>query len=112
MNYQELQAQIAQRLRRSDLSSRIPMFVQDATERINRRLNLQLVNLSAPDDTNEILTSYPLLYIYAALQSGYEQLNDGTNAVYFADRWELECDRQYVTQSIDDPLVMEPSYGT
>jgi len=71
-------------------------FVEDARLKLNRRFGLTLVPLVADTDTNPVLTEFPLLYLYAAVQSGFEYLNNGNNAQYIFDKWEIECDRQNI----------------
>jgi len=96
MNNLQLQQRLAGIAHRSDLTSQLPLFVADATERINRRFGLELAPLVSDNDTNPVLTSFPLLYEYSAAQSMFEYLNNGQNAIYYSDRWERECDRQNV----------------
>jgi len=116
MNYLELKQRIAGILHRSDLATQLPLFIEDARERINRRFGLELVALSGDTDTNDVLTNFPLLYVYAACQSAYEYLNNGNNAVYMSDSWEKECDRQNVTNGgtatdnyPDGPYIKTPA---
>ena len=96
MNYTELEARLAGIAHRTDLTTTIPLFVADANERINRRFGLTLVSPDTTNPTNDVLTNFPLLYIYAAAQSMFEYLNNGQNAQYYNGLWELECDRQNV----------------
>ena len=90
MTFTELAAAIAQNLHRTDLTSVIPQFISNANERINRRFGVALT------DSGDIPEGTYLLYYYAALQAANEYLNNGDNARYYADRWELEADRQNV----------------
>jgi hypothetical protein len=97
MTYLELKNRIAGILHRSDLATQLPLFIEDARERINRRFGLTLVPLTQDTETNAVLTDFPLLYVYAACQSGFEYLNNGDNAVYMADSWQRECAGQNIT---------------
>ena len=65
MIFSELQAEVLGISHRPDLAAQVDNFTTHATERINRRLGLSLVSPVDPGDTNDILTSWPLLYIYA-----------------------------------------------
>jgi hypothetical protein len=38
------------------------------------------------------------MFLYSALQAAYEHLNNGDNANYYKDAFELEADRQNVLQ--------------
>ena len=96
MNNQQLKQRLAGISHRSDLTNQLPLFVQDATERINRRFNLTLPELVSDLDTNAVLTQFPLLYVYSASSSMFEYLNNGENAMYYDNKWEVECDRQNV----------------
>ena len=109
MTPQELYAKIATTLHRSDLTTTIPLFVQDANERINRRFGTAL---TVPADTAPLPTGCDLLYFYAAMQGAYEYLNNGDNARYYAQSWELEADRQNVLQpgTVTDNFALEPPY--
>lgn len=93
MTLQDLKDRIASVLHRSDLTNSIPNWIADATERINRRFGIALVSPAADTDP---LPAPDLLYLYASLASGYEHLNNGDNARYYAERWELEADREVV----------------
>ena len=106
MNYTELEARLAGIAHRTDLTTTIPLFVADATERINRRFGLQLVSPVADTDTNDVLTNFPLLYIYAAAQSMFEYLNNGDNAIYYNGLWEVETNRQ----NISNPNTVTDQY--
>jgi hypothetical protein len=110
MIYSELKTRLAQIGHRSDLSSQMANFTQDATEKINRRFGLALAPLVLDTDTNEVLTNWPLLYLYAALQSLFEFTNNGDNATYFSGLWNLEADRQNITggSSATDSWNSEP----
>jgi hypothetical protein len=96
MDNLQLQQRLAGLAHRSDLTNQLPLFIEDARERINRRFALQLVPLNSDTDTNDVLSNYPLLYVYASAQSMYEYLNNGDNAMYYDNLWERECDRQNV----------------
>lgn len=106
MNLGELKTRLASISHRSDLAAQLVNFAADATEQINRRLGLALAPLVLDDDTNEILTDWSLLYLYAALTSLYEFTNDGDNGTYYLQRFNEECDRQNITRAGTTPLVM------
>ena len=106
MNLGELSTRVAQITHRSDLAPQATNFADDATKKINRRLGLELEPLVDPTDTNEILTNYPLLYLYAALVSAFEYIHEGDAARMYNDRWLEEIDYQYITA----PGTTEPIY--
>lgn len=89
----ELKTRVAQTLHRSDLTLQINNFVLDAQERINRRFG---VALALPADNDQLPEGTALIYFYATLQGAHEFLNNGDNARYYAQAWELEADRQNV----------------
>lgn len=91
MTLQDLKDRIAAILHRSDLSSQMDNFIGDAQQKIQRRFG---VVLGAIDP---IPAGTETLFLTSALQSAYEHLNNGDNAVYYHDRFELEADRQNVT---------------
>lgn len=118
MDNLQLKQRLAGISHRSDLTNQLPLFVQDATERINRRFNLTLPNLVSDQDTNDVLTQFPLLYVYSASSSMFEYLNNGENAMYYDNKWEVECDRQNVLSpytatdkytATNPPVVLTPS---
>jgi hypothetical protein len=100
----ELNTKVAGALHRTDLGTTINTFITDANARIQRRFGVTLnIATTIPAGTE-------LLYYYATLQATYEYLNDGDNARYYADRWELECDRQNVLNpgTVTDNYAAEP----
>jgi len=106
MTYDQLIARIAQVTHRSDLGPQMANFVQLATEQIEARLTVFL-DPPSPTVTNFILETQPALYLYAALVSAYEFINEGDQATYYHTRWLDEVDRYYVTStSSNDTLVM------
>jgi hypothetical protein len=90
MTLQDLKDRIAAILHRSDLTSQMDNFVSDAQLKIERRFGIRFASIDPIPDQTE------MLFLYAALQSAYEYLNNGDNAVYYQDRFELESDRQNV----------------
>lgn len=92
-------------MHRTDLGAQLPNFVNDANERINRRFGTAL---TVPVDTDPLPTGTDQLYLFAALASGYEYLNNGDNAKYYDGKWELEADRQNVLQ----PGTATDNYAT
>lgn len=96
MTFGELKTRLAAIAHRSDLAAQLPNFVNDAREKINRRFGMALVAFVADTDTNEVLTNWPQLYLYAALQSLYEYLNNGDNAVYYGELWKTEAASQNI----------------
>ena len=114
MNYQGMILRLAQTAHRNDLSAQMPNFMNDATERINRRLTLALtLDTTQPDSTNSVLTDQPMLYYYAGLQSLYEFVNEGDNAMTANERYEDEISRYNVTSTaIHTPIIMGIPYGT
>lgn len=92
MTYTELEAQIISVMHRSDLAGTVHQFVSDAVRRIERRFGMEL---DTTDPT--IPAGVEDLLLFAGLTSGYESLNDGDNASYYNSRFELEADRQNIT---------------
>lgn len=109
MNYLELKNRLTAISHRPDLASELPYFISDCNNRLNVRFSMANPELTADTDTNEILTSFPQLYITGSLQALYEFLNNGDNAIYYNQRFNEECDRAntsgYSTSATD------PSYG-
>ena len=107
MTLADLKARIASVMHRNDMTNNIPNRIADATERINRRFGIALVNPVVDADP---LPAPDLLYLYASLVSGYEHLNNGDNARYYAERWELEADREVVLNpgGVTDNYAAEP----
>lgn len=105
----ELKSRVAQTLHRTDLTAQITNFLADAQERINRRFGTEL---TVPADDVPFPDGTPLLYFYATLQGAYEFLNNGDNARYYAQAWELEGDRQNVLQpgTVTDNYAAEPPF--
>lgn len=97
MNYGELKARLAADLHRSDLTVHLPFFVDQARERLERRFGIELAELLADVDTDEVLTHNPSLYRLAALGEAYRFLNDGENADTFDRLWNVECNRVNVS---------------
>jgi hypothetical protein len=91
----ELKTRISQTLHRTDLGPQLDNFVADANERINRRFG---VALTVPIDTDPLPEGTDQLYLYAAITAAYEFLNNGDNARYYDQKWELEADRQNILQ--------------
>lgn len=89
----EMKTRIAQVMHRNDLAAQMDNFMYDANERINRRFGVALV-LPADDQP---LPAPDMLYLYGALQSGYEFVNNGDNAVFAAQRFDQECRAQFMT---------------
>jgi hypothetical protein len=114
MNYSELTARMASLLHRSDLTASMVDFVGDATAKVNARWGLQLAPLVLPDDTNEVLTDSPLVYLYWAMESAYLHLNDGDNATTYGDLATTMASQQNITaaKTSTDPYLAagEPPY--
>lgn len=109
MTVTELKARIAQTLHRPDMATQIPNFISDAQERINRRFG---VALAVPADADPLPDGTGLLYFYAAMQGANEFLNNGDNARYYSELWELEADRQNVLNpgTVTDSYATEPPF--
>jgi hypothetical protein len=101
----DLKTRIAQITHRTDLGAQLDNFVNDANERINRRFG---VSLTVPADADPFAEGIYLLYLFAALAAAYEHLNNGDNAAYYSNKWELEADRQNVLQ----PGTVTDNYAT
>ena len=97
MTYDELIARMAAIAHRTDLTSQMQNFVNDANEKINRRFGLALVSPSPSAQTNDVLTSYPLLYLYGAMNSLYNYLDNQDNSRYYEMKLNQEFDEQNVT---------------
>ena len=110
MIFSDLSTRIAAILHRTDLAPQMVNFAADATDKINTRFTLSLTAPVAPADTNTVLTDSPLLYLYASLESAYEFLNNGENAVYYADKFAALAAEQNITggKSSTDPYLIDP----
>ena len=106
MNISGLKTQIAQILHRTDLSAQMDNFISDASERINRRFGIAL---PLPVDPDSFAPGVYQLYLFGSLVSAHEFLNNGDNAKYYDDKWELEADRQNV---LSPNSVLDPYAGT
>lgn len=99
MDFTGLSAEVLGISHRSDLADQVDNFALHATERINRRLGLSLTSPASGTDTNDILTNWPLLYIYATLAALYEFINEGDNVRYYNGRFVEEIDAQNITST-------------
>lgn len=108
MNYAELKAKIIDQSHRKDMANRVAGFIDDARLRINNRLGLALVPLTADTDTDEILTENDLLYFYPSMQALFEFVGEYETASYFQNKWDGQADGYYVTRAGTDPLVITP----
>jgi len=104
MTLQDLKDRIAAILHRSDLTPQMDNFIADAQQRIERRFGIVLPAI------DPIPAGTETLFLTASLQSGYEHLNNGDNAGYYNQRWELEADRQNVLNpgTVTDNYAAEP----
>jgi hypothetical protein len=84
--------------------------VEDARIKLNSRFGLTLAPFVADTDTNTVLTNFPLLYLYAALQALYEHLNNGDNAGYYKGLFDEQCSLQNITANsgATDPYYSSP----
>lgn len=105
----DLKTRIAQITHRNDLGPQLNNFIADANERINRRFGVALV---VPADGDPLPAGTEQLYLFAAVTSAYEFLNNGDNARYYDQKWELEADRQNVLQpgTVTDNYAAEPPF--
>jgi hypothetical protein len=90
MTLQDLKDRIAAILHRKDLTALMDGFISDAQFKIERRFGILLPVI------DPIPAQTELLFLYAGLESAYEHLNNGDNAKYYFDKFELEADRQNV----------------
>lgn len=106
MTLQDLKDRIAAILHRTDLTSQMDNFVSDAQFKIERRFGIVIPAI------DPIPTQTELLFLYAGLESAYEFLNNGDNARYYFDKFELEADRQNVLNpgTITDNYAAEPPF--
>jgi hypothetical protein len=99
MDFTGLSAEVLSISHRSDLAAQVDNFALHATERINRRLGLDLVSPASGTDTNDILTNWPLLYIYGTLVALYEYINEGDNVRHYRQAFMQEIDGQNITST-------------
>jgi hypothetical protein len=102
MTIQELKNRIAAILHRSDLNGQLDNFINDAKLRIERRFGIDLLSIEP------IPAGTETLFLTSSLQSAYEHLNNGDNATYYFDKFELEADRQNVL----NPGTVTDNYAT
>jgi hypothetical protein len=107
MTLQDLKDRIAAILHRSDLTTQMDDFIGDAQQKIERRFGITLASI------DPIPTGTETLFLLSSLQSAYEYLNNGDNAVYYHERFELEADRQNVLNpgTVTDPYVIVDGTG-
>ena len=110
MTYAGLVERLTALLHRSDLQADMPWFAQAATLRINRRFGLELDAPGPLIDSNEVLTQWPDLYVYAAAQAAFEHLNNGENAAYYQGAFEDASSRMNITELEfpGEPPIIEP----
>ena len=112
--YTQLVAQIAQITHRDDLSPQMDNFIGAANELINVRLSLNNEVPTAANTANDILVGYYNLYLYAALISAYEFINEIDMAQHYIGRYENEIERYFITAAggLSPTLVMgsDPEY--
>lgn len=106
MTLQDLKDRIASITHRKDLSAQMNDFISDAQLRMQRRFGITFAAIDPVPARTE------MMFLYAALQSAYEHLNNGDNAKYYADKFELEADRQNVLDpgTVTDNYATEPPY--
>lgn len=104
MTIQELKDRIAAILHRSDLTSQMDNFINDAKLRIERRFGIVLPVIDPIPEGTETM------FLTSSLQSAYEHMNNGDNAIYYFDKFELEADRQNVLNpgTVTDNYAAEP----
>ena len=109
MDFGQLKGNISSISHRPDLATSMPLFVDTAREKINRRFRLALVSFTTDTDTNAVLTECPLIYIYASLQALHEFINNGDNAIYYKSLWDDECSLQNISGGFasTDPLYID-----
>jgi hypothetical protein len=90
MTLDELKTRISEIIHRTDLQVKTQNFIYDAQNKIERRFGITFESIDPIPDKTE------LLFLYASLVSAYEYLNNGDNAIYYSERFELEADRQNV----------------
>lgn len=105
----DLKTRIADITHRRDLTQQLDKFVAEANERINRRFG---ITLTVPADADPLPAGTDQLYLYAGLTAAYEFLNNGDNARYYDQKWELEADRQNVLNpgTVTDNYAAEPPF--
>ena len=116
----QLQTQIQQWAHRTDLSGVVDQFIDNVTERLNRRLGITLDPMNGLNDTNLVSQANPSIYLYGALREfaiytadlpaerEYEMLYqrevDQLNINYNGDEWDNETPyiRSEEEQAIED----------
>jgi len=106
MTLQDMKDRIASILHRKDLTAQMDGFISDAQLRMQRRFGIEFAAIDPVPARTE------LMFLYAALSSAYEHLNNGDNAKYYDNKFELEADRQNVLDpgSGTDRYAAEPPY--
>jgi len=97
--YTTLEQRIARITHRSDLSSQMAYFIDDANQMIQARLGLDLVTPSIFVSDNQVATDNINLYLYAGLISAYEYINEIDMAQHYRARWEDEVSTYYITST-------------
>jgi len=94
MDYQQLQADIANELNRSDLAGDIPSFIRRAENSLRRDIRLQdyppITRLSDDEPTNWLLEDWDDIYFYAALVESAPFLKEDERIPV----WRTELDRR------------------
>ena len=112
MNYGELKSQIATWAHRNDFTAVIPSFVEQVTQRLNRRFGITLTPLVNDVDTNLILDNNPTLYLYGCLRQGAIYTHDQPATEAYNALYNIEVDRMNITYAAEEwnttPPVVEP----
>lgn len=108
MTYAQLRAKMIDQSHRKDMVARVPEFIEDARTRLNMRLGIALLPFINDDDTNDVLTRFPLLYFYAGMVALYNFIIEMETADYFEQLYRAEVDSYYITRAGTEPLTITP----
>lgn len=112
MTFTELCDKIERTSHRKDLGSQIPLFVNDARVMLNWRLGLNMPQLAAGTDTNEILQGNWLLFFYPSMKALYEYIVEIDTAAYYDQLYQGQVSAYYTTRDGTEPLTITPEGPT
>lgn len=95
-NYGELKTAVADYTKRRDLTARIPDFIQAAHVRIVEYAG-QLSQMTADEDTNELLSYNASVYLYGALAEAFAYLRDMEMLMIYQTKFEHELSNLAMT---------------
>ena len=95
MNRGQLKARLVSESHRTDLTTMLDQFVNDAEEIINHRFALEL-STSVDGDINYVLADHYLLYLYPAMRSLCVHIKDFDEGIRWNELWVLEAKQMNV----------------